>query len=215
MLFLSLFFTISLSSCKSDKSEDAPAREKNAEYTKFKGSYKSFNDLNDIHLSVAVDKGIAPMQTYDDTTKLKDRLVRIPQDLDIYKTDKLTHSIPYLIPEAAQLLIKIGFNFRDSLLIKKLPPYKLVITSVTRSVDDNVRLSKRNTNVSQNSVHCYATTIDISWKRFVKKGPEGADDVSAERLKLVLAEVLHDLRQRDQCYVMYERKQACFHITVR
>lgn len=40
-------------------------------------------------------------------------------------------------------------------------------------------------------------------------------DVGADTLKLVLAEVLRDLKQADRCYVKYEIKQACFHITSR
>ena len=40
-------------------------------------------------------------------------------------------------------------------------------------------------------------------------------DVSADTLKLVLAEVLRDVRKADKCYVKYELKQGCFHITTR
>ena len=39
--------------------------------------------------------------------------------------------------------------------------------------------------------------------------------VSADTLKLVLAEVLRDLRKADKCYIKYELKQGCFHITAR
>ena len=34
-------------------------------------------------------------------------------------------------------------------------------------------------------------------------------------LKLVLSEVLRDLRKADKCYIKYELKQGCFHITTR
>lgn len=40
-------------------------------------------------------------------------------------------------------------------------------------------------------------------------------DVSADTLKLVLSEVLRDLRKADKCYIKYELKQGCFHITTR
>ena len=215
MVLLSVIFLLLTSACSKEKQDEANRYETKIEYTKFNGSYKSFRDLNDIHMSVASVKGISPMETNADTVKYKGQLVRLPQELDMYKIDKLTHSIPYLVPDAAQLLITIGTNFRDSLQNKNLPPYKLVVTSVTRSLEDNARLSKRNTNASENSVHCYGTTIDISWKRFVKKGSDNIEDISPERLKLVLAQVLHDLRQRELCYITYETKQACFHITVR
>ena len=34
---------------------------------------------------------------------------------DYYEVEELTHSIPYLVPEAANLLEDIGKNFQDSL----------------------------------------------------------------------------------------------------
>ena len=40
-------------------------------------------------------------------------------------------------------------------------------------------------------------------------------DVSADTLKMVLSEVLRDLKQAGRCYVKYELKQGCFHITTR
>lgn len=216
MILLSFILSVLISACSKEKQQENNKKDEiKTEYTKFNGSYKSFRDLNDLHMSAASVKGISPMETNADTIKYKDRLVRLPQELDMYKLDKLTHSMPYLVNDAAELLITIGSNFRDSLESKKMPPYKIVVTSVTRSLEDNARLSKRNSNTSENSVHCFGTTVDISWKRFVKKGSDAVADVPTDRLKLVLAQVLYDLRQRDKCYIMYETKQACFHITLR
>ena len=39
--------------------------------------------------------------------------------------------------------------------------------------------------------------------------------VRNDTLKWILSEVLHDLRQQGKCYVKYEVKQGCFHITAR
>ena len=39
--------------------------------------------------------------------------------------------------------------------------------------------------------------------------------LQGEKLKMVLSEVLYDLRQREMCYIKYEKKQGCFHLTVR
>ena len=64
-----------------------------------------------------------------------------------------------------------------------------------------------------NSCHLYGTTFDISWKRFEKvEDPDGRpmQDVSADTLKLVLSEVLRDLRKADRCYVKYELKTGLF-----
>ncbi|MEG1838585.1 MAG: DUF5715 family protein, partial [Bacteroidaceae bacterium] len=40
-------------------------------------------------------------------------------------------------------------------------------------------------------------------------------DVGRDTLKLVLSEVLRDLKKAEACYVKYELKQGCFHITAR
>ena len=44
---------------------------------------------------------------------------------------------------------------------------------------------------------------------------KGAEKEETDKLKSVLAEVLQDLRKQKKCYVRYEFKQGCFHITVR
>ena len=63
---------------------------------------------------------------------------------EYYEVEKLTHSIPYLIPSAAQLLEDIGHNFQDSLRNLNASVYKIKVTSVTRTVDDVKNLKKRN-----------------------------------------------------------------------
>ena len=106
-------------------------------------------------------------------------------------------------------------NFRDSLYRKELPLYKLYLTSVTRTDEDALDLFGRNINAIENSPHRYGTTFDISWKRFYPIDADSVNQVLPERLKLVLAQVLFDLKNQKRCYVKHERKQACFHITVR
>ena len=216
--FILILFTsqIFFSCSKDSKADAADAQDIPRKYIKFNGSYnKTFNDLHDLHTSAAQAKGITPMMERADTTKYLDKLVRLPDELDLYKMDKLTYSMPYVVEDASKLIMKIGYNFQDSLRKKNLPQYKIIITSVTRTQSDVNKLTKRNSNASENSAHCYGTTFDISWRRFEKQGSDNTKDISTDRLKLVLAEVLHDLRQQNMCYIMHERKQACFHITVR
>ena len=181
-------------------------------------SYKrSFGDLNDRQLKVAQCIGIKPMKTRKEVESNKDCLVMI-SPCDAYHVDSLTHSVPYLIPIASNLLTTIGENFLDSLENKGLNPNQIIVTSVTRTVEDVNRLRKRNTNASMKSCHFYGTTFDISWKRFKKvEDPDGRpmEDVKWETLKKVLSEVLRDMRQSERCYVKYELKQGCFHITAR
>ena len=183
-------------------------------------SYKrSFNDLNDMQLATAKRIGIRPIASREEAEdEVESAYLERIASCERYDVDSLTHSIPYLIPKASALLDTIGVNFLDSLKHKGLNPNKIIVTSVLRTKDDVKRLRRTNGNASLNSCHFYGTTFDISWKRFTKvEHPEGRpmQDVSADTLKLVLSEVLRDLRKADRCYVKYELRQGCFHITAR
>lgn len=181
-------------------------------------SYKrSFGDLNDTHMAVAKKIGIKPIQGREAAKNLGSKLVEIESG-DLYQVDSLTHSIPFLIPKASALLDSVGANFLDSLESKGLNPNQIIVTSVLRTQDDVKKLRRVNINASANSVHMYGTTFDVSWKRFFKvEDPDGRpmQDVRADTLKLVLSEVLRDLKKKDMCYIKYELKQGCFHITAR
>lgn len=178
---------------------------------------RSFPDLNEKHLSIAQTIGIRPLENRQEAEKMKEQLNHIINN-EYYTVDSLTYSIPYLVPRASELLDTIGSNFLDSLTAKGLNPNQVIVTSVLRTKDDVKRLRRRNGNASANSAHCYGATFDVSWKRFKKVEDEDGrplQDVSSDTLKLVLAEVLRDLRQADKCYIKYELKQGCFHITAR
>ena len=179
-------------------------------------SYKrTFGDLNDVQLHSAKAIGVKPIENRSEASRLKGKLVEITP-CDKYDVDSLTHSIPYLVPRADELLSTIGENFLDSLENKGLNPNKIIVTSVTRTKEDVKRLRRTNVNASMNSCHFYGTTFDVSWKRFRKvEDPDGRpmQDVRSDTLKLVLAEVLRDLKKADKCYVKYELRQGCFHIT--
>ena len=181
-------------------------------------SYKrSFGDLNDTHMAAAKKIGIKPLKDREAAEKLGGKVMEIKNG-DFYQVDSLTHSIPFLVPKASALLDSIGANFLDSLESKGLNPNQVIVTSVLRTQDDVKKLRRVNGNASANSVHMFGTTFDISYKRFFKvEDPDGRpmQDVRADTLKLVLSEVLRDLKKKDMCYVKYELKQGCFHITAR
>ena len=167
-------------------------------------SYKrSFPDLNDKHLEVAKTVGIRPLEDREEAESMKEKLTHIT-DNEFYVVDSLTHSIPYLVPRASALLDTIGSNFLDSLAAKGLNPNQVIVTSVLRTQSDVKRLRRRNGNASANSAHCFGATFDVSWKRFKKVEDEDGrplQDVGSDTLKLVLSEVLRDLRQAEKCYI--------------
>lgn len=178
---------------------------------------KEFNDSNNVQLVAAERYGIKPVENREEAAALTDRLVLI-RDCDYYLVDTLRHSVPYLTFQAAGVLEQIGRNFRDSLYAKGRIPHRLVVTSILRTQEDVKFLRKRNVNASANSTHCYATTFDITYARFAPSDapkPEGLRETEPWDLKKVLAEVLRDLRNEGLCYVKYEYKQPCFHITAR
>ena len=181
----------------------------------YSGSYnRDFKDLNDAHLAEAQRIGIKPAATREEAENAKKDMEEIKSN-EYYEVEELKHSIPYLISDAAVLLEDIGRNFQDSLYNLNAPAYRIKVTSVTRTVDDVKSLKKRNSNSSENSAHRYGTTFDVSWARYVKIDEKDTLNISNEQLKMVLASVLRDLHDANRCYIKHERKQGCFHITVR
>ncbi len=211
-----IFILIFVNTSCSCKRKDDSLKLNNPRNIKGVTSYKrTFGDKNDLHLAAARQLGVPIVSSREDAESMKDKLSPIFTD-KYYTVDSLTHSIPYLVPRAKTLLSKIGSNFLDSLEAKGLNPNHVIVTSVLRTQDDVKKLRRRNVNASENSAHCHGTTFDISYKRFQKiEKDRPMQDVAADTLKLVLAEVLRDLKNEEQCYVKYELKQACFHITAR
>jgi len=102
-------------------------KEKRGELKKiwYNGSYnRDFNDLNDVHLSVAKKIGIEPVSSREGAEHASRDMVEIKTN-DYYEVEELTHSIPYLVPEAANLLEDIGKNFQDSLKNLNASIYKI------------------------------------------------------------------------------------------
>ena len=203
ILFFVLVSTSVFPSCKEKRGE--------LKTIWYNGSYnRDFNDLNDVQLAVAQKIGIEPISNREDAEHASKKMQEIKTG-DYYEVEELKHSIPYLIPEAATLLEDIGRNFQDSLYNLNASLYKIKVTSVTRTVDDVKKLGKRNYNASMNSAHRYGTTFDVSWVRYTKINEKDTLNIDNDRLKMVLG----DLKRADRCYIKHERKQGCFHITVR
>ncbi len=174
---------------------------------------QNFKDMNDVHLSAARQLGFKPIKSGEDIMNLSRPIVRIASCRE-YFLDDLTHSFPYLVPEAATLLSDIGRTFNDSLAARGGGAYRIKVTSVLRTPATVKSLRRVNRNATEESTHSYGTTFDISYSRFV------CDSIcepfrTYEDLKNLLAEVLYDLRKQGRCYVKYEIKQSCFHITTR
>lgn len=172
-----------------------------------------FNDSNHVHLEAARELGIAPPEESSDLLKLRRPLVPLRSCADFY-VDNLTHSFAYLVPEGEELVHEIGRRFNDSLQARGGGAYRIKVTSVLRTPCTVKKLRRVNVNATGESTHMYGTTIDISYSKFVCYDPSQPHR-TFEDLKNLLAEVLYDMRAEGLCYVKYEAKQSCFHITVR
>ena len=178
------------------------------------GSFtRDFDDLNPVQLEAAQSLGITPAKCRNDLPRI-DRLVPLKETPEL-KLDDLTHSVPLMVPEAVRLAQEIGTAFRCQLEADGQPLYRLIVTSVTRTEEDMSELRQRNGNASPHSTHCYGTTLDISWQRFDKIDPEDPRRIEPEELKHLLARVLKAFHEDGRCYIKHERKQACFHITIK
>ena len=171
---------------------------------------ESFPDSQQVQILAAEKWGVRPVKNREDAEMRKKELVYVGAS-PYYHVDPLYSSIPYLVPRAAVLLEDIGKAFYDSLYVKGVPLNQLIVTSVLRSESDVEKLRRRNGNATERSCHLFGTTFDICYNRYHPVTQPVRDDT----LKWVLCEVLRDMREQGRCYIKYEVKQGCFHMTVR
>ena len=178
------------------------------------GRYREvFNDSNYVHWSEAAIVGIEPITDTRGHWQMRRPLEKIASCEDFY-VEPMRYSAPYLVPKAACLLHDIGRRFRDTLKARGGGDYRVKVTSVLRTPSTVKRLRRVNRNSIDSSAHLLGTTFDISYARFVCDNPRGMCH-TADDLKGILAEVLWTMREEGRCYVKFEAKQPCFHISCR
>ena len=180
-------------------------------YPSIRNLKAQFNDLNPLHLEAGRSLGLAePPESRENINTWRLREIK---DCRYYVVDRLDYSVPYLTRGGARLLDEIGENFRDSLEAKGMIPVRFKLSSVLRTKDDVRRLRRSgNVNASENSSHCYGCTFDIAWASYDLPKRYNA---TWDQYRGVMAEVLRDLRAEGKCYVKFEAKESCFHITSR
>lgn len=171
-----------------------------------------FRDRNNVHLRHAEAAGIQVINSTQDAWNNACGIVKI-RSCSIYYVERMSYSYPYLTRGAADLLGDICIRFHDSLASRGGGSYRPKVTSVLRTSASVGRLRRVNRNATNESAHRFATTFDLSYNKFI------CDDSTApgrtfEDLKNLLGEVVASLRSEGRCVVKFERRQACFHITV-
>ena len=177
-----------------------------------------FSDVNDTQLEAAQKFGIKPLKTRNELdSALISNLSKV-ETSNLLVVEPLTHSVPYLTKNSSNLLNTIASNFQRKLMDKGITQYQIVVTSLLRTEDDVRRLQKVNSNAVRKSCHLYGTTFDIAYNAFQQVDTladfEG-NTASHAVLVNLLGQTLKELRDNDKCYVIYERRQPCFHITSR
>ena len=176
------------------------------------------NDINDVQMVHAQRNGLKRFFKTDkelfsniEILKRKSVLFEVTEN-NFYQFKTLTHSQPYLIPEAIDMLNEIGYRFQKKMEAKKKNYFRYHITSLLRTEEEQIRLHHRNGNAANHSTHMYGTTIDISYKDFfntqTNKKESNYDAVQA------MTKVLIEMRQECRLLCVRERHQSCFHITV-
>lgn len=171
-----------------------------------------FSDSNYLHYAQGENIGIIPLADNAVSWPIRRPLERVRSNR-YYYVDNLTYSYPFLIPESHALLDEIGRRFHDTLQARGGGNYRLKVTSLLRTAHSVARLRRVNRASVDSSAHLFGTTFDISFTNFPYDG--GTPHRTQEDLKNLLAEILYSLKQDGRCYVIYERKPGCFHITVR
>jgi|GEM_PF-4697913 len=126
----------------------------------------------------------------------------------------MRHSRPVLHLAALEILDEIAVRFQTELQKKGLSRYRIVLTSGTRSRQSQATLQKVNSNAASETAHWYGYTFDIAYNVFIKRY-FWEPDVPAPVLVKTLDSVLRTMRSENKIWVLGEKRQACFHITVR
>ena len=182
-------------------------------YGKINEAELTFNDLQSKQIVSAQKLGITPLNARRDVaiylgqSELDKKLIKISSN-SLYYVRELTHSVPYLVPEAETLLSDIAREFQTISGTNS----RFEVTSVLRTKEDISKLQSRNSNATSNSCHCYATTFDISYVSFKTDVLHPKNNAE---LREALSQAVYNMRKQNRCYVKFENNQKCYHITVR
>ena len=212
-LYTSVFATVITftAACASSKSssEGETFRDDNVA---MQSAYQ-FKDMHGEQLYAAKKYGVTPI---DSRAKLEDnhRRLKLVESNGYYLIDRLTDSSPYLTKGAKSVLKEIGKRFQAELDKGDYREHRIVVTSMFKTRRDIERTRQAKNNTDDSSAHLYGTTFDISYTRFNRTGKSGKA-VSNETMCNILGKVISDLREKGECWAIFERSQHCIHVTVR
>lgn len=197
---------------------------------------------NSAHLERARALGITPGLGTGELQRLEreGRLVRLADSTEHWIVRRLDYSVPLVVPAAAALLEEIAERFQRRLIALGSPAFRVEVTSVLRSAEDQARLRQVNSNAAAGtSAHEFGTTFDLAYNAYAPparpivefQAPEAAwlgphlrrlVDLEAEviaarrarELQAILGQVLIELQNEGRVLVTLEQLQPVFHLTV-
>ncbi|HEX7090099.1 MAG TPA: DUF5715 family protein [Longimicrobiales bacterium] len=93
---------------------------------------------------------------------------------------ELEDSSPLVVPDTRALLVELGRRFQARLAAMGVPPFRLEVTSVLRTAEDQAALRATNPNAASGvSSHEFGTTVDVAYSGFaapVSVRPADVDD---------------------------------------
>lgn len=161
----------------------------------------------DKHLYAAEYNGFGLIENESHFKNLieKENLVLIDQGTG-YEVMKLTHSHPYITPYSKIILEELGLAFQTITDNESF----FTLTSVTRTPEQQKSLRRRNKNATAGpSSHSFGVSFDISYIRF--NGKKRFSRTTQKKLETVL----NEFQDAGKIFYIKERKQSCYHVTVR
>lgn len=158
------------------------------------------------HIFEAESFNIPLIQTNADLDSLiiEHKLIEVPNEGKNYVIQKLTHSRAFLNPVANEMLNHIADLFNTE------TNKSLSISSLTRTHENQKRLTRVNSNATKgHSAHSFGAAFDISYSRY---GDVAGRSSANEK---VLETILNQLVDEGKIYYIKERRQPCYHVTVR
>jgi len=195
MRFLFLFFLFCFSVFKSQECYDLKTVLKVEPTELYKPHLLASQNfgVNLLENTKTVDKYIA-----------KGKFVKVKKKSRGYRLQALEYSRPYLVKKARTTLERMANQFATN--TKSF----FVVSSVTRTLEDQCRLRKVNSNASLGiSSHNYGAAFDISYVRFdhkLKVNP---------KLEKELGKLLEEYKNLGRIFYIKEKQQSCYHVTVR
>jgi hypothetical protein len=161
-------------------------------------------DINSFHLDAAKRVGCSFISSSSDLKKnlATGDLVKVESSKGFF-IPNLNHSCAAMTPNAKQIVQQMGLEFY------RQTGCSFIVTSMTRTAQQQKKLSKGNINAASESAHCYGTTFDVSYINFEKCTNKSVQDLSS-----ILENTVQFFRREGLILAIKEKRQKCFHITV-